>query len=36
MKLKVIFPKKEFSVDNAAMVAGLGYWLYKSKERTRK
>ena len=36
MKLKVIFPKKEFSMDNAAMVAGLGYWLYKSKERTRK
>ena len=28
-KLKVIFPQKEFCMDNAAMVAGLGYRLYK-------
>lgn len=34
MQLKVIFPKKEFCMDNAAMVAGLGFWLYKSKGRS--
>ena len=34
MKLKVVFPEKKFSMDNAAMVAGLGFWLYKSKGRS--
>jgi N6-L-threonylcarbamoyladenine synthase len=29
-KIKVIFPTKEFCMDNAAMVAGLGCWLFKS------
>jgi len=33
-KLKVIFPQKEFCMDNAAMVAGLGYWLYKSGKKS--
>jgi len=28
-KIKIIFPEKEFCMDNAAMVAGLGYWLFK-------
>jgi N6-L-threonylcarbamoyladenine synthase len=28
-KINVVFPEKEFCMDNAAMVAGLGYWLFK-------
>ncbi len=28
-KLKIIFPQKEFCMDNAAMVAGLGYQMFK-------
>ncbi|MBM3245894.1 MAG: tRNA (adenosine(37)-N6)-threonylcarbamoyltransferase complex transferase subunit TsaD [Candidatus Omnitrophica bacterium] len=28
-KIKVYFPPKEFCLDNAAMIAGLGYRLYK-------
>lgn len=27
--IKVIFPEVRFCMDNAAMVAGLGYWLHK-------
>ncbi|MCM8801459.1 MAG: tRNA (adenosine(37)-N6)-threonylcarbamoyltransferase complex transferase subunit TsaD [Candidatus Omnitrophica bacterium] len=27
--IKVLFPDKEFCTDNAAMVAGLGYYLFK-------
>jgi N6-L-threonylcarbamoyladenine synthase len=27
--LNLYFPAKEFCMDNAAMVAGLGYWLFK-------
>jgi N6-L-threonylcarbamoyladenine synthase len=33
-KIKVIFPTKEFCMDNAAMVAGLGCWLYKSGRKS--
>ncbi len=33
-KLKVIFPQKEFCMDNAAMVAGLGYWLFKKGKKS--
>ncbi|MCK9595353.1 MAG: tRNA (adenosine(37)-N6)-threonylcarbamoyltransferase complex transferase subunit TsaD [Candidatus Omnitrophica bacterium] len=30
-KIKVIFPEMRFCMDNAAMVAGLGYWLFKKR-----
>jgi N6-L-threonylcarbamoyladenine synthase len=33
-KIKVIFPTKEFCMDNAAMVAGLGFWLFKAGRRS--
>ncbi len=33
--IKVIFPAKEFCMDNAAMVAGLGYQLYKTGKRAQ-
>ena len=33
-RLKVIFPQKEFCMDNAAMVAGLGYQLYKTGKKS--
>jgi N6-L-threonylcarbamoyladenine synthase len=33
-KIKVVFPIKEFCMDNAAMVAGLGCWLYKSGQKS--
>ncbi len=32
-KLKIIFPEKEFCMDNAAMVAGLGYRLFKKNKK---
>jgi len=32
--LKVIFPAKEFCLDNAAMIAGLGFRLYREGLRT--
>jgi len=28
-KIKTVFPEIRFCMDNAAMVAGLGYWLFK-------
>jgi len=34
-KLEIIFPPKEFCMDNAAMTAGLGYRLYKAGKRSR-
>jgi len=30
-KVEVVFPEKQWCTDNAAMVAGLGYWLYNKK-----
>ncbi len=33
-KMKIIFPAKELCMDNAAMVAGLGYWLHRSGKRS--
>jgi len=30
LAVPVYFPKKELCTDNAGMVAGLGYWLYKT------
>jgi N6-L-threonylcarbamoyladenine synthase len=33
-KIKVIFPDRKFCMDNAAMVAGLGFWLYKSGKKS--
>lgn len=32
--VQTFFPAKEFCMDNAAMVAGLGYWLFKKNSRT--
>jgi N6-L-threonylcarbamoyladenine synthase len=32
--IKIYFPAKEFCMDNAAMVAGLGYRLYKKGHRS--
>ncbi len=33
-KLKIIFPQKEFCMDNAAMVAGLGYQMFKKGKKS--
>jgi N6-L-threonylcarbamoyladenine synthase len=32
-KIDLIFPAKEFCMDNAAMIAGLGFWLHKKSGR---
>ena len=34
-KIEVIFPLKEFCMDNAAMVAGLGYWQHRSGKKRK-
>jgi len=34
-KLKIIFPAKEFCMDNAAMTAGFGFWLFTNKYRRK-
>ncbi len=33
-RLKIVFPEKEFCMDNAAMVAGLGYRLFKKNKKS--
>jgi N6-L-threonylcarbamoyladenine synthase len=33
-RFKVVFPAKGFCMDNAAMVAGLGYWLHRSGKKS--
>ena len=32
--LRVHFPARNLCIDNAAMVAGLGYWLYKKGKKS--
>lgn len=34
--VQIFFPAKEFCMDNAAMVAGLGYWLFKNSSILKK